>query len=154
MAQARSEYDGPELLLGSASLFNGALFRASTLAAIGVPDLRLFIPRRRGGDAPPADRSGLPLGTCLDAATRTPADQIQADRCTCTPNIPTLGSGSTYRNRGYVLSPTRHHFYWPMARFGWFFLVRPAATLKACGGVVQLRHLGRREKFGKPGGSA
>lgn len=34
---------GQELLPGIASLFNGALFRASTLAAIGVPDLRLFI---------------------------------------------------------------------------------------------------------------
>ena len=32
-----------DLLPGIASLFNGALFRASTLEAVGVPDLRLFI---------------------------------------------------------------------------------------------------------------
>ena len=32
-----------ELLPGIASLFNGALFRASTFESIGVPDLRLFV---------------------------------------------------------------------------------------------------------------
>src|ERR1700759_1849301 len=37
---------GQDLLRGIASLFNGALFRASTLEPIGVPDMRLVI---RGG---------------------------------------------------------------------------------------------------------
>src|SRR6188472_1341006 len=32
-----------DLLPGYASLFNGALFRSSTLEAVGVPDLRLFV---------------------------------------------------------------------------------------------------------------
>ena len=52
---------------GIASLFNGALFRASTLDAIGVPDLRLFV---RGDETElhrELVRSGLPFGTCLDA---------------------------------------------------------------------------------------
>jgi rhamnopyranosyl-N-acetylglucosaminyl-diphospho-decaprenol beta-1,3/1,4-galactofuranosyltransferase len=34
---------GQELLAGIASLFNGALFRAETFDAVGVPDLRLFV---------------------------------------------------------------------------------------------------------------
>src|SRR6202046_2486070 len=57
---------GQDLLRGIASLFNGALFRASTLDAIGVPDLRLFI---RGDEVElhrRLARSGLPFGTCLD----------------------------------------------------------------------------------------
>ena len=32
-----------DLLPGYASLFNGALFRAETIAAVGVPDIRLFV---------------------------------------------------------------------------------------------------------------
>ena len=32
-----------DLLPGIASLFNGALFRAATVEAVGVPDLRLFV---------------------------------------------------------------------------------------------------------------
>lgn len=88
---------GQELLPGIASLFNGALFRASTLAAIGVPDLRLFI---RGDEVEMHRRlirSGLPFGTCLDAAYLHPADQTNSSRsfvAACTPNIPTIpGSG-------------------------------------------------------------
>jgi rhamnopyranosyl-N-acetylglucosaminyl-diphospho-decaprenol beta-1,3/1,4-galactofuranosyltransferase len=56
-----------DLLPGIASLFNGALFRASTLEAVGVPDIRLFI---RGDEVEVhrrLARSGLPFGTCLDA---------------------------------------------------------------------------------------
>ena len=56
-----------DLLPGIASLFNGALFRASTLEAVGVPDLRLFV---RGDEVElhrRLVRSGLPFGTCLDA---------------------------------------------------------------------------------------
>ena len=72
---------GQDLLPGIASLFNGALFRASTLDAIGVPDLRLFI---RGDEVEMHRRlvrSGLPFGTCLDAAYLHPcgSDGVQAD---------------------------------------------------------------------------
>ena len=35
--------DDQDLLPGIASLFNGALFAASTFESIGVPDLRLFV---------------------------------------------------------------------------------------------------------------
>src|SRR6201992_2941095 len=57
---------GQDLLRGIASLFNGALFRATTLEAVGVPDLRLFI---RGDEVElhrRLGRSGLPLGNCPD----------------------------------------------------------------------------------------
>src|SRR6201988_1050765 len=65
-SELRTE-EGQDLLRGIASLFNGALFRASTLDAVGVPDMRLFI---RGDEVElhrRLVRSGLPFGTCLDA---------------------------------------------------------------------------------------
>ena len=98
-----------DLLPGIASLFNGALFRATTLDAVGVPDLRLFV---RGDEVEMHRRlvrSGLPFGTCLDAAYLHPhgSDEFK----------PILGGRMhtqypdnetkrffTYRNRGYLLS--------------------------------------------------
>ncbi len=65
-SELRTE-EGQDLLRGIASLFNGALFRASTFESIGVPDMRLFI---RGDEVEMHRRlvrSGLPFGTCLDA---------------------------------------------------------------------------------------
>src|ERR1700759_644014 len=56
-----------DLLPGIASLFNGALFRASTFESVGVPDLRLFV---RGDEVEihrRLVRSGLAFGTCLNA---------------------------------------------------------------------------------------
>ncbi|MET0702532.1 MAG: glycosyltransferase family 2 protein, partial [Mycobacterium sp.] len=66
-SELRTEGPGQDLLPGIASLFNGALFRAATLEAVGVPDLRLFV---RGDEVElhrRLVRSGLPFGTCLDA---------------------------------------------------------------------------------------
>ena len=65
-SELRTE-EGQDLLRGIASLFNGALFRASTLDAVGVPDMRLFI---RGDEVElhrRLVRSGLAFGTCLEA---------------------------------------------------------------------------------------
>jgi rhamnopyranosyl-N-acetylglucosaminyl-diphospho-decaprenol beta-1,3/1,4-galactofuranosyltransferase len=96
-----------DLLPGIASLFNGALFRASTVEAVGVPDLRLFI---RGDEVDVHRRlvlSGLPFGTCLEAVYLHPqgSDEFK----------PILGGRMhtqyppddtkryfTYRNRGYL----------------------------------------------------
>ena len=119
-----------DLLPGIASLFNGALFRAATLEAVGVPDLRLFI---RGDEAEMHRRlvrSGLPFGTCLDAVYLHPqgGDEFK----------PILGGRMhtqypddatkrffTYRNRGYLLSQPGMRKLLPQEwlRFGWFFLV-------------------------------
>lgn len=147
---------GDDLLAGIASLFNGALFAASTLDVVGVPDLRLFV---RGDETElhrRLVRSGLPFGTCLNAVYLHPqgGDEFR----------PILGGRMhtqypesavkrfyTYRNRGYLLSQPglRRLQFQEWARFGWFFLVsrRDPAGLKEW---IRLRRMGRREKFRRP----
>jgi len=148
-------HDGSaDLLPGIASLFNGALFRASTVEAVGVPDLRLFI---RGDEVDVHRRlalSGLPFGTCLDAVYLHPqgSDEFK----------PILGGRMhtqypsdetkrffTYRNRGYLQSQRGLRKLVPQEwlRFGWYFLV----TKRDPDGFrewIGLRRLGRREQFG------
>lgn len=141
------------LLPGIASLFNGALFRASTVDAVGVPDLRLFV---RGDEVElhrRLVRSGIPFGTCLDAVYLHPqgGDEFK----------PILGGRMhtqfpddatkrffTYRNRGYLQSQPGMRKLIPQewVRFGWFFLVsrRDPAGLREW---IRLRRLGRRERF-------
>lgn len=149
---------GQELLPGIASLFNGALFRASTLDVVGVPDLRLFI---RGDEVEMHRRlvrSGLSFGTCLDAVYLHPCGSgefkpILGGRMhTQYPDDPAKRF-FTYRNRGYVLSQPGLRKLLPQEwlRFGWFFLVTrrdPKGLLE----WIRLRRLGRRERFGRPGG--
>ncbi|MCV7198843.1 galactofuranosyltransferase GlfT1 [Mycobacterium angelicum] len=151
---------GQDLLPGIASLFNGALFAASALEVIGIPDTRLFI---RGDEVEMHRRlvrSGLPFGTCLDAVYLHPCGSDEFK--------PILGGRMhtqypedagkrffTYRNRGYLLSQPGMRKLLPQEwlRFGWFFLV----TRRDPKGLLEwfrLRRLGRREKFGRPGGSA
>jgi rhamnopyranosyl-N-acetylglucosaminyl-diphospho-decaprenol beta-1,3/1,4-galactofuranosyltransferase len=145
-----------DLLPGIASLFNGALFRASTLEVIGVPDLRLFV---RGDETElhrRLVRSGLPFGTCLATAYLHPqgGDEFK----------PILGGRMhtqypddaakrffTYRNRGYLLSKPGLRRLLPQewARFGWYFLVSrrdPAGLME----WIRLRRMGRKERFGRP----
>ncbi len=147
---------GQDLLPGYASLFNGALFAASTLDAVGVPDLRLFV---RGDETElhrRLVRSGLPFGTCLDAVYLHPqgGDEFK----------PILGGRMhtqypesavkrfyTYRNRGYLQSQPglRRLLFQEWARFGWYFLVSrrdPAGLWE----WIRLRRLGRKERFGRP----
>jgi rhamnopyranosyl-N-acetylglucosaminyl-diphospho-decaprenol beta-1,3/1,4-galactofuranosyltransferase len=148
---------GQDLLRGIASLFNGALFRASTLDAIGVPDLRLFI---RGDEVEMHRRlvrSGLPFGTCLEAIYLHPCGSgefkpILGGRMhTQYPDDPAKRF-FTYRNRGYVLSQPGLRKLLPQewVRFGWFFLVTRRDP-KGLREWIRLRRLGRREIFGKPG---
>ena len=143
-----------DLLPGIASLFNGALFRAATVEAVGVPDLRLFI---RGDEVDVHRRlvlSGLPFGTCLDAVYLHPqgSDEFK----------PILGGRMhtqypddakkryfTYRNRGYLQAQRGMRRLVPQEwlRFGWFFLVSqrdPTGFAE----WIRLRRLGRRERFG------
>lgn len=145
-----------DLLPGIASLFNGALFHAGTLEAIGVPDLRLFI---RGDEVEVHRRlvrSGLPFGTCLKAVYLHPrgVDEFKpilgGRMHTQYPDNPTKRF-FTYRNRGYLLSQRglRRLVLQEWLRFGWFFLVsrRDVAGLLEW---VRLRRLGRAEKFSRP----
>lgn len=151
--------EGPDqdFLPGIASLFNGALFRAETIAAIGVPDLRLFV----RGDEVEAHRrlvrSGLPFGTCLTTAYLHPygSDEFKpilgGRMHTQYPDDP-IKRYFTYRNRGYVLSRPGLRRLLPQEwlRFGWYFLVTrrdPAGLME----WIRLRRLGRQEKFAPPG---
>lgn len=145
--------DAAELLPGIASLFNGALFRASTFDAVGVPDLRLFV---RGDEVEMHRRlvrSGLPFGTALTTAYLHPngAEEFK----------PILGGRMhtqypddetkrffTYRNRGYLMAQPGMRKLLPQEwiRFSWYFLV----TRHDPRGLIEwfrLRRLGRRERF-------
>jgi len=145
-----------DLLAGYASLFNGALFRASTLEAVGVPDLRLFV---RGDETEVHRRlvrTGLPFGTCLDAVYLHPqgSDEFKpilgGRMHTQYPDDPSKRF-FTYRNRGYLQSMPgmRKLVFQEWIRFGWYFLVsrRDPAGLREW---IRLRRLGRREKFERP----
>lgn len=150
--------DGDDLLPGIASLFNGALFRADAVEAVGVPDLRLFI---RGDEVEVHRRlvrSGLPFGTCLTAAYLHPSGTEEFK--------PILGGKMhaqypdsavkrfyTYRNRGYLMAQPgmRRLLVQEWLRFGWFFLVSrldPVGLLA----WARLRRQGRREQFARPEG--
>lgn len=144
---------GTDFLPGIASLFNGALLRASTLDVIGVPDYRLFF---RGDEVEVHRRlvrSGLPFGTSLRVAYLHPdgSDEFK----------PMLGGRFhaqdpgdpvkryyTYRNRGYLLAQPgmRKIGTLEVIRFGLYFLgVRkdPKAFLE----WLRLLRQGRRELF-------
>ncbi len=145
-----------DLLLGIASLFNGALFRADTFTAIGVPDLRLFV---RGDEVEVHRRlvrSGLPFGTCLETAYLHPCGSdefkpILGGRMhTQYPEDP-VKRFFTYRNRGYLLSQPGMRRLLPQewVRFGWYFLVSRRDP-KGLRDWMRLRRLGHDERFGPP----
>jgi rhamnopyranosyl-N-acetylglucosaminyl-diphospho-decaprenol beta-1,3/1,4-galactofuranosyltransferase len=151
--RTRSELGEGDLLPGIASLFNGALFSAAAVDAVGVPDLRLFV---RGDEVEVHRRlvrSGLSFGTCLTTAYLHP--------CGTDEFKPILGGRMhtqypdndtkrffTYRNRGYLLSQPGMRRLLPQEwlRFGWYFLItrRDPAGLREW---VRLRKLGREERF-------
>jgi rhamnopyranosyl-N-acetylglucosaminyl-diphospho-decaprenol beta-1,3/1,4-galactofuranosyltransferase len=154
-SELRTEGAGQDLLPGIASLFNGALFRAATVEAVGVPDLRLFV---RGDEVElhrRLVRSGLSFGTCLDA--------IYLHPCGTDEFKPILGGRMhtqypdnaakrfyTYRNRGYLLSQPGLRKLLPQEwlRFGWYFLVSRRDP-RGLAEWVRLRRQGRRERFEK-----
>ncbi|MCX6462970.1 MAG: glycosyltransferase family 2 protein [Pseudonocardiales bacterium] len=155
-ALATAEGADPELLPGIAALFNGALFRASTLEAVGVPDLRLFV---RGDEVEMHRRlvrSGLPFGTALGAAYLHPPARHE--------DKPMLGGRLhardpedatkrffTYRNRGYLVSQPgmRRVGLLELPRFAWYFLVtrRSPAEFRRW---LELVRAGRAERFTRP----
>lgn len=152
----RSELGDEELLPSYASLFNGALFSAAAIDAVGVPDLRLFV---RGDEVEihrRLTRSGLAFGTCLQTAYLHPngADEFK----------PILGGRMhtqypddatkryfTYRNRGYLMAQPGMRKLLPQewVRFGWYFVVT-RRDLRGLREWLRLRKLGRDEYFRKP----
>lgn len=142
-----------DFLPGIASFFNGALFRASALDVVGVPDYRLFF---RGDEVElhrRVVRSGLPFGTTLRTRFVHPdgSDEFK----------PMLGGRFhaqdppdenkryyTYRNRGYLLSQPgmRKIGALEVLRFGLYFVGHkrdPKAFLR----WLQLVRQGQRERF-------
>ncbi|WP_164860539.1 glycosyltransferase family 2 protein [Rhodococcus sp. X156] len=148
--------DADELIPGYASLFNGALFSARCVDAVGVPDLRLFV---RGDEVEihrRLARSGLPFGTCLSTAYLHPdgTDEFR----------PILGGRMhtqypdndtkrfyTYRNRGYLMAQPGMRKLLPQEwlRFSWYFLVTRRDP-KGLREWFRLRSLGRKERFSRP----
>lgn len=150
-----SELGDDDLLPGIASLFNGALFRASTLESVGVPDIRLFI---RGDEVDMHRRlvlSGLPFGTCLKATYLHPqgSDEFKpilgGRMHTQYPDDPTKRF-FTYRNRGYLQAQRGMRKLVPQewVRFGWFFLIQ-RRDARGFAEWIRLRRLGRRERFSR-----
>lgn len=150
------DFGRDEFLPSYASLFNGALFRATTFRAVGVPDLRLFL---RGDETEihrRLQRSGLPFGTTMRAAYLHPQGGDEF--------VPILGGRLsaqypgdatkrffTYRNRGYLMAQPGMRWLFPLEllRFGYFFLSR--RDTRGLRTWLALTRAGRRERFAVPG---
>jgi rhamnopyranosyl-N-acetylglucosaminyl-diphospho-decaprenol beta-1,3/1,4-galactofuranosyltransferase len=149
----RSDFAGLDVLPGYASLFNGALFRADALDVVGVPDYRLFF---RGDETEihrRLVRSGLPFGTCVDAAYLHPegASEFQpilGGRLSAQYPANEVKRFFTYRNRGYLMAQPGMRWLLPLEwiRFSYFFLIhrRDGAGWREW---VRLTSAGRRERF-------
>ncbi len=152
-----ADFAAGEFLPSYASLFNGALFRAGTFRAVGVPDLRLFI---RGDETEihrRLTRSGLRFGTTMRVTYLHPQGGDEF--------VPILGGRLsaqypgdaakryfTYRNRGYLMAQPGMRWLFPLelVRFGWFFLSR--GDLRGLREWLSLTRAGRRERYRMPGG--
>jgi rhamnopyranosyl-N-acetylglucosaminyl-diphospho-decaprenol beta-1,3/1,4-galactofuranosyltransferase len=145
-----------DFIPGYASLFNGALFRASALDVVGVPDSRLFF---RGDETEihrRLRRSGLRFGTATNAFYLHPEGTTEF--------VPILGGRLsaqypqnevkryyTYRNRGYLLARPGMRWMAPLeyVRFGYFF-----ASRRNWSGLrewLRLTRAGRRERLTRAG---
>jgi rhamnopyranosyl-N-acetylglucosaminyl-diphospho-decaprenol beta-1,3/1,4-galactofuranosyltransferase len=142
-----------EFVPGIAAFFNGALFRASTLDVIGVPDLRLFV---RGDEVElhrRMVRSRLPFGTCLRAVYLHPngTDEFKpmlGGRLHAQDPEDRIKRYYTYRNRGYLMSQPgmRRIGVLEVPRFAWYFVI----TRRDPRGFLQwlrLVRMGRAERF-------
>lgn len=144
---------GTDFLPGIASLFNGALFRASTLDVVGVPDLRLFF---RGDEVEVHRRlvrSGLPFGTSLKVSYLHPDGSAEfkpmlRGRFHAQDPENEVKRYYTYRNRGYLLSQPgmRKIGALEVIRFGLYF-VGVKRDPKAFLQWLKLVRLGQRERF-------
>ena len=144
---------GVDFLPGIASLFNGALFRASTLDVVGVPDYRLFF---RGDEVEihrRLVRSGLPFGTSLKAAYLHPdgSDEFKpmlGGRLHAQDPENEVKRYYTYRNRGYLLSQPglRKIGLLEVIRFGLYF-IGTKRDPKAFVQWLKLCRQGRKERF-------
>ena len=149
----RDRLGGEDFLPGYASLFNGALFAAATLAQTGVPDLRLFA---RGDETEihrRLVRAGLPFGTALTATYLHPNGRdefkpILGGRLSAQYPETEWKRFYTYRNRGYLMRQPGMRWLFPLelVRFSWFFLIT-RRDLPGFREWLRLVRAGRRERF-------
>jgi rhamnopyranosyl-N-acetylglucosaminyl-diphospho-decaprenol beta-1,3/1,4-galactofuranosyltransferase len=152
----RSDFSDLDVLPNYASLFNGALFSAAALDAVGVPDYRLFF---RGDETEVHRRllrSGLPFGTAPRATYLHPEgasefEPIFGGRLSVQHPANDVKRYFTYRNRGYLMAQPGMRWLLPLewVRFSYFFLVHRRDP----GGWrewLRLTRAGRREKFTRP----
>lgn len=154
--RARADFADVPFLVGYASLFNGALFRADALEAVGVPDLRLFF---RGDETElhrRLVRSGLRFGTCTTVAYVHPEGTsefvpIAGGRLSAQYPENDVKRFFTYRNRGYLTAQPGMRWMRPLevARFSWFFLIT-RRDVGAWRTWLSLTRAGRREQFNRP----
>ena len=153
--RSRADFAGIALLPRYASLFNGALFRASALDVVGVPDYRMFV---RGDETEVHRRllrSGLRFGTTTGTAYLHPEGSSEFKSLLGTalsaqyPDDP-VKRFYTYRNRGYLMAQPGMRWLLPLewVRFGWYFLIRrqdPAGWRE----WRRLTRAGRTERFNR-----
>lgn len=152
----RGDLDGGVLVPNVANLFNGALFSARALNAVGVPDPRLFV---RGDEVEihrRLRRSQLQFGTCAPATYLHP--QGHADWApilgglltVLVPRDPERRVG-TFRNLGYLTAqPGLRWRRWPdELRYLWYFVVQQRDT-SGWRAWRRSSRQGRREQFDHP----
>lgn len=157
----RSELGAEVLVPNVANLFNGALFSARALDAVGIPDPRLFI---RGDEVEihrRLRRSGLAFGTCALATYLHPQGNsdwlpLLGGRLQVLVPLDTSRRDVTFRNLGYLTAqPGLRWRRWPDAlRYAWYYVAQQH-DLTGFARWRRMSRLGRRERFGDhPPGSA
>lgn len=127
----RDELGYEVLVDGVANLFNGALFSAAALDAVGVPDPRLFV---RGDEVEVhrrLRRSGLRFGTCAPALYLHPqgrddwAPLLGGRLMVLTPRDASKRE-RTYRNLGYLTAQPglRWRRLPDASRYAWYYLAQ------------------------------
>jgi rhamnopyranosyl-N-acetylglucosaminyl-diphospho-decaprenol beta-1,3/1,4-galactofuranosyltransferase len=154
--RSAGDFADVDFIPGYASLFNGALFRASALDVVGVPDSRLFF---RGDETEihrRLRRSGLRFGTATNAFYLHPEGTtefvaILGGRLSAQYPENEVKRYYTYRNRGYLLARPGMRWMAPLEyiRFGYFFVSR--RDWSGLREWLRLTRAGRRERLTRAG---
>lgn len=151
-ARRTTDLHGVLVVPGVANLFNGALFSAAALDAVGVPDSRLFV---RGDEVEihrRLGRSGVRFGTCVAARYHHPGGQedwqplLGGRLGVLVPEDPGRRD-VTFRNLGYLTAQPglRWRRVPDEVRYAWFYLGR--GDLAGWRRWRDLAGRGRREHF-------
>lgn len=155
-ARHTRDLGGAVLVPNVANLFNGALFSARALDALGLPDPRLFV---RGDEVEihrRLRRSGLRYGTCAPATYHHPSGQddwvrIMRGRLAVLVPRDDAKRELTFRNLGYLTSQPglRWRRVPDAVRYLWFYLV-VQRDLRGLRAWRRATRAGRHEHFTSP----